>query len=152
MNVQEMGIQFHYVIPRFYFPHRNALKRFITKQLRSEGKEVEALNYIFCNDEYLLTINKQYLNHDTLTDIITFELSPEGQPLVADIYISVERVRENAKAFNTSFGNELLRVVFHGALHLAGYKDKKAEQAELMRSKEEEYLQAFRVSRVAVSK
>lgn len=92
-------------------------------------------------------MNKQYLNHDTLTDIITFELSPKETPLTSDIYISIDRIKENAKDFHTSFTNELHRVIFHGALHLSGYKDKTKEQAQLMRSKEEEYLKKYLVPR-----
>lgn len=115
--------------------------------MKKEGREVETINYIFCDDEYLLQMNQQYLNHDTLTDIITFELSPKGQPVVSDIYISVERVRENAKHFMVSFSDELLRVVFHGALHLIGYKDKSSEQVQVMREKEDEFLMNYRVSR-----
>jgi rRNA maturation RNase YbeY len=108
-----------------------------------DGKEVEAINYVFCNDEYLLGINQEYLRHDTLTDIITFELSGPGQPLLADIFISVERVRENAANFKVSFLSEIRRVIFHGVLHLAGYKDKKKEDKKRMREKEAECLQDF---------
>ncbi|MFL5808607.1 MAG: rRNA maturation RNase YbeY [Flavisolibacter sp.] len=133
-------VTFHYVDVSFYFPKRTQLKSFLLQQLRKEGRKVEALNYVFCTDEYLLTMNQQYLQHDTLTDIITFELSPKAQPLVADIYISVERVRENALTFRTSFKDEILRVIFHGALHLSGYKDKTSADTQLMRKKEEEYL------------
>ncbi|HEX8315062.1 MAG TPA: rRNA maturation RNase YbeY [Flavisolibacter sp.] len=140
-------IKFHFLAPRFYFPNRNALKAFLSKQLKKEGKSIEAINYIFCTDQYLLEMNQQYLNHDTFTDIITFELSPKGQSLVSDIYISVERVQENARQFQTSFQRELHRVIFHGALHLAGYKDKNKEQSELMRSKEDSYLQAYLIPR-----
>ena len=130
MNPVIQNIQFHYLVPAFFFPRRNGLKSFLLKQLKKEGKGVEAINYIFCDDAYLLQVNQQYLNHNTHTDIITFELSPKGQPLIADIYISVERVKENAAAFHTSFIKELHRVIFHGALHLAGYKDKKVEENE----------------------
>jgi rRNA maturation RNase YbeY len=140
-------IKFHFLAPRFYFPNRNALKAFLSKQLKKEGKSIEAINYIFCTDQYLLEMNQQYLNHDTFTDIITFELSPKGQSLVSDIYISVERVQENARQFQTSFQRELHRVIFHGALHLAGYKDKNKEQSECMRSKEDSYLQAYLIPR-----
>jgi rRNA maturation RNase YbeY len=92
-------------------------------------------------------LNKTHLNHDTYTDIITFELSPKNEALIADIYISVERVKENAQSFTTSFQKELHRVIFHGALHLCGYKDKSKKQSQLMRFKEEENLILYFVSR-----
>lgn len=136
-------IAFHYLVPRFYFPDRRKVKAFLLQRLKEEKKEVDAINYIFCDDAYLLEINQQYLDHDTFTDIITFELSPKSHPLVADIYISVERVRENAAILKTGFLRELHRVIFHGALHLAGYKDKSAEQSQRMRLKEEDYLRDF---------
>ena len=151
MKKLESAIQFHYLVRPFYFPRRNALKKFILKQLKKEGKTVEVINYIFCDDKYLLQMNQQYLNHDTLTDIITFELSEPTQPLVSDIYISVERVKENAASFHNSFANELHRVIFHGALHLAGYKDKRKKEEMMMRQKEEEYLKEYFVSRNTVS-
>jgi rRNA maturation RNase YbeY len=151
MKKQEKKIRFHYLYPKFYFPERNRLKVFLLKQLKKEGKSAEAVNYIFCDDEYLLQMNQQYLQHDTLTDIITFELSPKGQPVISDVYISIDRVKENAASFQTSFLNELLRVIFHGVLHLAGYKDKQQEQEQEMRRKEDEYLELYKVSRGAVS-
>lgn len=144
-------IKFHYLYDRFHFPERNKLKAFLSKQLKKEGKSIEAINYIFCDDNYLLQINKQYLSHDNLTDIITFELSPKEQPLLSDIYISIDRIKENAKVFNVAFLEELRRVMFHGVLHLAGYKDKNEEDEKLMRRKEDEYLELFNVSRRTVS-
>ena len=96
-------IKFHFLSGRFHFDNRTDLKAFLLKQLKSEGKVVEAINYIFCTDKYLLQMNKEYLKHDTYTDIITFELSPKGHPLLSDIYISVERVGDNARHYNTSF-------------------------------------------------
>lgn len=140
-------IRFHFLVDPFYFPDRGHLKLFLEKKLKEEGKKVEAINYIFCDDPYLLRMNQQYLQHDTLTDIITFELSPKGGALVSDIYISIERVRENARLFHSSFSAELLRVVFHGILHLAGYKDKSVVESQKMREMENRYLKAFHVSR-----
>jgi rRNA maturation RNase YbeY len=145
-------IQFHYLVSPFFFPNRSELKQFLLSLFKKERQRVEAVNYIFCTDEYLLTLNQDYLNHNTLTDIITFQLSPVGERLIADIYISVERVRENAQTFNTGFLKELHRVIFHGALHLCGYKDKTREQAKLMRSKEELYLNFYFVPRETRSK
>lgn len=112
--------------------------------LKKEGRSIEAINYIFCTDAYLLEINKTHLKHDTYTDIITFELSGKGDAIISDIYISVERVRENATTFRTSFLDELCRVIFHGALHLAGYKDKSKADSALMRQMEEDWLKLYR--------
>lgn len=140
-------IYFHYPSGSFYFPQRAALKQFLNKLFKAEGKRVETINYIFCDDAYLLGLNQTYLQHDTLTDIITFELSPAGAALTADIFISVERVRENARLFHIPFQKEILRVVFHGALHLCGYKDKTAAETRLMRQREDHYLQKWSVPR-----
>jgi rRNA maturation RNase YbeY len=112
----------------------------IEKIITKEGFEIKLLNYIFCNDEYLHQINLEYLNHDTYTDIITFDNSEKDKTVESDIFISVERVRENATKFDTSFENELARVLIHGVLHLLGYPDKSPEEAEIMRNKEQEAL------------
>jgi probable rRNA maturation factor len=151
MKKERDQIQFHYLTKPFYFPGRNKLKSFILRQLKKERKKIDALNYVFCDDAYLLQINKEYLRHNTFTDIITFELSLKKQPLLADIYISVERVKENSGIYNTSFKEELLRVIFHGILHLVGFRDKTEKQATLMRRKEDEYLRKYYVSRDTVS-
>ncbi len=123
--------------------NRVALKSFLEKQLKKEGLAIECLQYVFCSDKYLLNINKQFLNHDYYTDIISFDLSETKGQLIGDIYISVDRVKENAKSLKTSQGNELLRVIFHGALHFCGYKDKKPADAKLMRSMEDKWLRIF---------
>ncbi|MFS4466219.1 rRNA maturation RNase YbeY [Maribacter sp. 2210JD10-5] len=112
----------------------------------SEGYSIGELNYIFCNDDYLLEINKKYLDHDALTDIITFDYV-SGKTISGDIYISEERVRENAAVFEVAFENELLRVMVHGVLHLMGYKDKSEEDSLIMREKEEEKIKLFHVER-----
>ncbi|GIM58952.1 rRNA maturation RNase YbeY [Capnocytophaga canimorsus] len=114
----------------------------IEKIIASEEKELGELNYIFCDDNYLHQINVQYLDHDTLTDIITFDYTQE-QIISGDIFISVERVADNAKDFNVDFQTELLRVMAHGVLHLCGYKDKSDAESNQMRSKEEEKMQLF---------
>ena len=116
----------------------------IENVIASEGKSLEEISYIFCDDEYLLKINMEYLDHDTYTDIITFDYSV-GKILQGDIYISTERVRENSESFNVKFEDELRRVLIHGVLHLSGYKDKTEEEAALMRSKEEEKMKLFHV-------
>ena len=104
---------------------------------------MDEIHYIFCSDDYLLEINRQYLQHDYYTDIITFGLSNPGQPINAEIYISVDRVKDNALEFKTSLKRELHRVIFHGALHLCGYKDKKKADAALMKKMEENYLNRY---------
>lgn len=112
--------------------------------IASEQKILGEISYIFCDDDYLHTINLQYLNHDTLTDIISFDYT-EGDIISGDIFISIERVKDNAKDFNVSFEEELKRVLAHGVLHYCGYKDKSDSDALLMRSKEEEKIKLFHV-------
>ncbi len=112
--------------------------------IASEGKNLGEINYIFCDDAYLLSINQQYLDHDTYTDIISFDTS-EGNDLSGDIFISVERIKENAQQFNVSVDDELKRVLAHGILHFCGYKDKTDDEAKLMREKEDEKLKMFHV-------
>jgi probable rRNA maturation factor len=99
---------------------RTKLKAFISKQCQKEGVRIEALQYVFCSDAYLLDINKRFLNHDFYTDIISFDLSEQKGSLVGDVYISIERVKENAKTEGNLYMHELLRVIFHGALHFCG--------------------------------
>jgi rRNA maturation RNase YbeY len=123
--------------------NRIGLKAFLGKQMKKEGIAIECLQYVFCSDKYLLDINKQFLNHDYYTDIISFDLSEVRGALIGDIYISVDRVKENAKLVKTTQTNELLRVIFHGALHFCGYKDKKPADAKLMRSMEDKWLRAY---------
>ncbi len=121
---------------------RRLIKRFVEDLFVEEGKELEQLSYIFCSDEYLLQINRQFLKHDYYTDIITFDLS-EGKETIGEVYISVDRLKENACVLQVSFREEALRVIFHGALHLCGYKDKKKSESDLMRTKEGYYLRLF---------
>lgn len=111
----------------------------ISNVIMSEGFKEGDINYIFCSDNYLHKINVDFLNHDTLTDIISFDYSV-GKELHGDVYISVDRVEDNAKDFEVSFDDELSRVLVHGVLHYCGYKDKTEEDKKLMRSKEDEYL------------
>lgn len=151
-KASEDSIKFHFQAGRINLSERRRLKSFLARQLKREGKKIEAINYIFCTDAYLLQMNQHFLHHDTLTDIITFELSPKGQPLLSDIYISTERVKENSKTFGTTLQMELHRVIFHGALHLSGYKDKTKEQSQQMRQKEDEWLSLYFVSRETSSK
>ena len=129
----------------FRLDQRRALKAFITALFKKEKTPLEGLNYIFCSDDYLLDINRQYLQHDFYTDIITFGLSDKGEPVNGEIYISVDRVRDNAREFETSFAREMHRVIFHGALHLCGYKDKKKKEEELIRKMEDKYLRLYKI-------
>ena len=124
-------------------PAKTALKVFIESLFKKEKTPLAAINYIFCSDKYLLSINKQFLNHDYYTDIITFGLHDKGSPVVAEVYISTDRVKDNAKTHGTTYSNEMLRVLFHGALHLCGYKDKTKANIATMRAKEDEYLKRY---------
>src|SRR6476469_1264120 len=118
------SIRFHYLVSPFSFSGRTNLKGFLSRMIRNEGFRIAHINYIFCDDSYLLQMNQEFLKHNTYTDIITFQLSGPTEPLLSDIYISIERVQENARLLHVSFKEELHRVIFHGALHLCGYKDK----------------------------
>ena len=128
----------------FVFNGKRKLKLFIGYIFKEEAVKISQIDYIFCSDEYLLSINKGFLQHDYYTDIITFDLSEKNQPKSAEIYISVERVAENAKNLSVQHQTELLRVIFHGALHLCGYKDKKDTDIKKMRKKEDFYLTSFK--------
>lgn len=128
----------------FELQNENQIATWISAVILSENKKEGDINYIFCDDEYLLNLNEQYLDHDTLTDIISFDYSV-GNELHGDIFISIERVRENAQDFNVTFEEELKRVLVHGVLHYCGYKDKTEEDEQLMRSKEDEKIKMFHV-------
>jgi rRNA maturation RNase YbeY len=108
--------------------------------IKKERRELAGLNYIFCADEYLRHINKQFLGNNTYTDIVTFNYNPSPTELEGEIYISIDRVTENAKTFSSDFESELHRVIIHGVLHLIGYKDKTKSEKALMRKKEDSYL------------
>ena len=119
-------------------------EEWISRIIESEGFDEGEINYIFCDDEYLHKINVEYLDHDTLTDIISFDYTV-GNLIQGDIFVSVERVKDNANDFNVSFEEELKRVLSHGVLHYCGYKDKSPKDEALMRSKEEEKMKMFHV-------
>lgn len=131
-------ISFNYEID-FKLENSEELKSWISKVILEENCNVGDINYIFCSDEYLHKINVEFLDHDTLTDIISFDYSV-GKELHGDIYISVDRVTENASEYGTKFNDELDRVIIHGILHYCGYKDKTKDEENLMRSKEDYYL------------
>jgi rRNA maturation RNase YbeY len=128
---------------------KSAFKEALALLFEKENVSLKRLNYVFCSDEYLLKMNQQYLKHSTLTDVITFPFSTKDEPVSAEIYISIERIRENAKTYGIQYQNELLRVMIHGALHLCGYDDKKKSLQLQMRAKEDYYLNQFKVSREA---
>lgn len=117
------------------------IREWINLAIQGEGfKRIGDLNFIFCSDEYLIDINKQYLNHDTYTDIVTFDSSEEEEVIAGDVFISIDRIRENSSKFKVSERDELHRVIIHGVMHLCGYHDKKKADKELMTAKENEYL------------
>jgi probable rRNA maturation factor len=122
------------------------IRTWIIQTAENEEYKIGILNYILTNDDILVQLNKEYLRHFTLTDIITFDLSESTGLLTGDIYISVDRARENAKKFKDSLSNEIKRLMIHGVLHLMGYKDKSQTERELMRAKEEYYLSLARWS------
>jgi len=128
----------------FKLDNESQYEDWISRIIESEGFDEGEINYIFCDDEYLHKINVEYLNHDTLTDIISFDYSV-GNLIQGDIFVSVDRVKDNANDFNVSFNEELKRVLSHGVLHYCGYKDKSPKDEALMRSKEEEKMQMFHV-------
>ena len=133
-------VTFHKHDVSFILSEKLLLKTFFASILIQEKVIFKSISYIFCTDEFLLKLNQQYLNHDTLTDILTFTLSNTPRPLVAEIYISIERVRENAQNLSIPFLQELYRVMIHGILHLCGYSDHSDSEKIIMRQKEDSYL------------
>jgi len=138
-----MDIQFHFADAAIGLKERTKLKIFLADLFRKEKKQLTSLHYIFCSDDYLLDINRRFLQHDYYTDIITFDLSPDKKSVEGEVYISVDRVRDNAQTLQTTITEELHRVIFHGALHLCGYKDKTKADALKMREGENKYLDAY---------
>ena len=127
---------------KFELNNEEINRNWISNCIEKESFELGEINYIFCDDEYLHKINIEFLQHDTLTDIISFDYSL-GKLIGGDIFISIERVEENAKEFKVTFQEELKRVLIHGVLHYMGYKDKTEEEKQIMRNKEDECLQSF---------
>ena len=129
---------------RMNLTNRIIIKQTIIAIFKKEKQKLQNLDIVFCSDEYLLDINKANLNHNYYTDTITFNFTPENQTgIVGEIYISVDRVRENAKSYNTTLTQELLRVVFHSSLHLCGYKDKNSTQKKQITLKEDYYIRLY---------
>ncbi|WP_142684540.1 rRNA maturation RNase YbeY [Chitinophaga polysaccharea] len=138
-----MAIQFTSHEVKDHLKGKRKLKLFLNDLFAAEGQGLQSLHYIFCSDTYLLEINRQFLQHDTYTDIVTFEMGEDPDITEGEIYISIDRVLENAEKFKVPVAHELHRVIFHGALHLCGFKDKSKKDAALMRSKEDEYLKKY---------
>lgn len=131
-----MAIYFSSENTNFDLKGKMKVKKWITDIIKAQGQKVGDISYVFCGDDYLIQVNREYLDHDTYTDIITFDYV-EGKIVSGDILISVDRVKENAQLFNTTFEQELHRVIIHGILHLLGQADKSDEDAAMMRKKEE---------------
>ena len=119
---------------------RSNIKHVIAEVFEIEKKSLKELTYIFCSDEYLLNINREYLKHNYYTDVITFSFSNKNEPIIGEAYLSVDRIKENAKAFNALYQTEVLRVMIHAVLHLCGYSDQTSKQKAVMRAKEDYYL------------
>ncbi len=134
-----MSIRFFSEEIEFKILNPKKVKAWLIQSANRERKEITEISFIFCSDPYLLKLNQGYLNHDTLTDIITFDYS-QGNKLSGEIYISIDRVMENSKKFDSGFVDELHRVMIHGVLHLCGYKDKTRPDKTLMHKKEDAYL------------
>jgi len=139
-ELAEDTVQFHTEEIDFDLPNSEQIVHWIKTTITAENCQLTSLNFIFCNDTYLHKINLEYLNHDTLTDVITFPYTAEGEPIEGDIYISIDRIKENATNFEVTFLKELKRVIIHGVLHLCGYGDKSEAEQKIMTAKENFYL------------
>ncbi|HSU28601.1 MAG TPA: rRNA maturation RNase YbeY [Chitinophagaceae bacterium] len=142
MNTSQK-IHFFSLKKNFRVPEPARTRKIINKILASKKKKLESLNLVFCSDAYLLKINRDYLGHDFFTDIITFNLADPGKPIIGEIFISIDRVRDNARTLKISSKNELSRVIIHGALHLGGLRDKTKAEKVKMRALENRYLSQF---------
>jgi len=138
--MSQLAIHFFSEDISFTLKHKGLLRTWIKNTIVEEGFKLRELNFIFCSDNYLLSMNQQYLKHDTFTDIITFDNSEKKGEIVGDIFISLERIQENAQGFKVKTEDELHRVMIHGTLHLLGYGDKGKEAKALMTDKEDLYL------------
>lgn len=143
-----MAIRFSYADKTLPYGKKKKLKQFLEVIASKEGFSIDELAYVFCSDDYLLDINWRFLQHDYFTDIITFDLREDvkSKILVGEIYISIDRVADNAQSLNVSFEEELCRVVFHGLLHLCGYKDKRKPDVAKMRAAEDHYLGLYKTA------
>ncbi|MEP6595785.1 MAG: rRNA maturation RNase YbeY [Ginsengibacter sp.] len=132
---------FHFVDKKVRINHTIKVQDFISEIFQKEKISFRRIDYIFCSDNYLLPINKKFLHHNYYTDTISFTMNDD--PLIGEIYISLDRIKDNSKKYKVLLGQEMLRVMFHGALHLCGYSDKTEKDIELMRFKENIYLELF---------
>lgn len=140
------NIFFHSLDISFQVFNKKKIKFVIDSLFKNEGKTLDSLNYIFCSDEFLLKLNQSYLSHNFYTDVITFDLSENPKLITSDIYISIERVKENAKTLSLKYRVELLRVMIHGLLHLCGYKDKNTKDIFKMRELENFYIEIYKTT------
>jgi len=138
-----MQVHFFFLVNKITLRERKRLKAFVPTIFRRNNKKLQSINYIFCDDEYLFEINSRHLRHKYYTDIITFDLSSDPKQVYGEVYISVDRVRDNANELKKTIQEELHRVVFHGALHLCGYMDKTASQKSEMRFQEDRLLKLY---------
>jgi probable rRNA maturation factor len=138
------AIQFHIADRGMSLPGKTILKTLLTDLFRKEGRQLADLSIVFCSDDYLLELNRRFLQHDYYTDILTFSMSERGAPVEGELYISVDRVRDYARALGVPAVHELRRVIIHGALHLCGYKDKLKKDQTVIRQKEDRYLQLMK--------
>lgn len=136
-------VQFYFLDRQPTLKERTRLKLFIEKLFINQKKKLGNLSYVFCSDEHLLGINKDFLKHDFYTDVITFDLSVSKNGIDGEVYLSIDRIKDNAKQLGVSFKEELHRVIFHGALHLCGYKDKTKEDIIKMRRMEDKYIKQY---------
>jgi len=142
-EAEEKTIHFHYENIDFQLSDESKYLNWVKMVFEENKARYATINYIFCDDEYLLDVNHQYLNHNYYTDIISFPYAEHPEPVSGDIFISVDRVKDNAVTIGVTFENELRRVMAHGILHFLGYKDKKVEDQKMMRSKENEMIHLF---------
>ncbi len=136
-------INFHIHDVKITLLKRQFLKKFLTDLFRQENKQLGEIDYVFCSDAYLLALNQQFLKHNYYTDILTFNLAQLNEPVIGEIYISIDRIKDNVEALSLDLNEELHRVIFHGALHLCGFLDKKASDREKMTKKEDFYLSQY---------
>lgn len=139
-----MPVVFYNADIKFTLKQKRLFKLFVANRAAKHGIKALAVSYVFCTDEYLLDINRRFLNHDYYTDIITFPLTEEVGKVEAEIYISIDRIKDNAQKLSIPFEDELHRVMFHGVLHLLGFKDKTKAQQQEMRNKEDEWIKAYK--------
>ena len=144
--VEKNIVRFFFDCTAFWFPNRTETKEFIAGIFKKEKLRLASVRYIFCSDETLRNMNERFLNHPDYTDILTFPLSDKGEPIRGEIYISIDRIRDNSLIFNNNFRTEFLRVLFHGALHLCNYDDHTAKEIKKMRAREDFYLDLFKKS------